>query len=217
MQDIRAHEYLLRHTHYLVLSVAVEDDNIIYVRAIEEELILLQSRTDKAILAVDIQFLVGLHDGLDVDIGKVAHLSAARVFVAVFLLERLKPIHRIFRQVLQVIDGILDLTVDILHQLIRLLGIKTGDTNHAYLEQSLDIFPLHLAQQAGLERFQSLVNEPDKFLLIGRILIFGLLVDTILDEYLLQRSIEILLFQLAFLDLQLPFQECFGVVHRHLQ
>ena len=44
-----------------------------------------------------------------------------------------------------------------------------------------------------------------------------LLVDAVLDEDLLQRGIEILLFQFGFLDLQLLAQQVFGVVRRKFE
>ena len=54
MQDVLAHEELIGYAHHLHASVAVEDDDIVDVGAVADELVLLQSGADEALLAVDV-------------------------------------------------------------------------------------------------------------------------------------------------------------------
>ncbi len=144
MDDVRADKQLLRHTHNTVLAVAVEDNKIVDVGAIAQELILLQPRADKALLTIDIELLVRLDNRLDIDIGEIAHLSAARVFGAVLVLEHLEPTDGVIGQVIDIMLCGLDLLGEVLHQLVRLLGIELRDTNHTDLEQTLDVLTAHL-------------------------------------------------------------------------
>ncbi len=214
MQDIRADKELLGHTNHLVLTVFVEDDDVVQVGAVAEELVFLESRSDEAFLAVDIQLLVVLHHGGYVDRAEVAHLGAARITGTVFLLEVTEPGDGVVGEVVEILLALLDLFCQFLHQFVRLLGVELGDADHADLKESLDILGTHLADELGFPGLQSLVHKLNQVLLVGRILIAGLLVDTVLDEDLLQRSIEVFLLQFGFLDLQFPLEQCLGVVHR---
>ena len=60
IHDVLAHEEFLGYAYNLVFTVFVEDDDIVEIRAVTYKLVLLQSGTDKAIVAVDVQLLVGL-------------------------------------------------------------------------------------------------------------------------------------------------------------
>ena len=153
MQDIRTDEHLFCHTGNLVLAVFVEDDDIIDIRTVEQEFVFLKSRTDEAIGIIDVQFLVGFDDGLDIDVRKVAHLCLTRIACAVLLLEHLEPCNRIFGQMLQVVNGSFDFLVKILHQFVGFLCIELCDTNHTDIKQPLDIFGAHLTDEFGLEGF----------------------------------------------------------------
>ena len=201
MDDVRADKQLLSHSHNAVLAVTVEDDDIVDVGTVAKELILLQPRADKALLTVDIQLLVGLDDRLDIDIGEIAHLSTAGIFGAVFVLEHLEPTDGVIGQVVDIVLRGLDLLGQILHQLVRLLGIELRDTNHANFEQTLDILAAHLTNQLRLPRVKRLVDKRHQLVFVRRCLVALLLVDTILDKNFLQRGIEIAFLQLRFLYL----------------
>ena len=112
----------------------------------------------------------------------------------------------------EVLLALFDLFGQILHQLVCFLGVELGDTDHADLKQSFYIFAAHLADELALPRFECLVYKRDQFLFVCRVLISLLFIDAVLDEYFLQRGIEVFLFQFTFFDLQLPFEQCFGVV-----
>ena len=112
----------------------MEDDDIVYVGAVEQEIVLLESRTDEALLAVDVELDIILHHGLHIDGAEITYLGAPRVCRAVLLLQHLKPRYRVIRQVVQVLDARLDLLLQFLHQFVRFLGVELGDTDHADLE-----------------------------------------------------------------------------------
>ena len=210
--DIRTYKDFLGYLHYLVFAVLMEDDEVVNVGAIEQVLVFLEARADKAFLAVDIEFLVVLHYRLDVDGAEITHLGAARVRLAVFGFEHLEPRDGIVREVVEVLHARFDLLLQVLHQFVRLLGVELGDTDHADLEELLDIFGAHLADELRFEGREGGIDELDEFLLVRRRLVALLLIDTVLDEDLLQRGVEILLLQLGFLYLQLPFEERLGVI-----
>ena len=212
MQYIRPDEEFLGYLHHLVFTVLVEDDQVVYVRAIKEVVIFLQTRSDESFFAVHVEFDVVLHYRLHIDRAEVTHLRFARIGRAVFLLQHLKPRDGIVCQMVEVLDARLDLLLQLLHQLVRLLGVELRDAQHPDLKEFLDIFAPHLTDQLGLERRQRLVHKRNQLLLVRRVLVTLLFIDAVLDEDLLQRGVEIFLLQLAFLDLQLPFQQRFGVL-----
>ena len=112
----------------------------------------------------------------------------------------------------EVLDTGFDLLVQFLHQLVRFLGIEFGDTNHPDIKQFLNILGAYFTDELRFERCESLVNECNRFLFAGGILVTFLLIDTVFDEDFLEGGIEILLFKFGFLDFQFPFEEGFGVV-----
>ena len=61
------------HAGYLVVSVAVEHDYIIERRAVGHELVLFESCAHEALLAVDVEFLVGFCHGACLDSGKASY------------------------------------------------------------------------------------------------------------------------------------------------
>ena len=74
VKDIFADIDLVCYLDDFVFTILVEDDDVVDIRAVEEEFILFKGCADKAIFTVDIQLLVGLYDSLDIDIGEVANL-----------------------------------------------------------------------------------------------------------------------------------------------
>ena len=185
MQNIRSDKQLLRYLHHFVLTVFVEYDDIVDIRAIKQILVLFQTRSYKALFAVDVQLLVVLHHCFHVDRTEVTHLRPSRIRLAVFRLQHLEPRDRVVRQMIQVLDASLDLLLQLFHQLIRFLGVELGDTQHLDLKQALDIFRPNLPDQLGLKRRQGLVHERNQLLLVRRVLVALLFIDTVLNENLL--------------------------------
>ena len=217
MQNVRSDEQFVGHFGYLIPTVLMEDDQVVDIRAIEEILVFLQTRADESFCAVDIEFLVVLHDSLDVDGSEVTYLRAARIRLAVFLLQHLEPRDGVVREMVEVLHASLDLLLQVFHQFVRFLGVELGDAEHLDLEQFLDILRAHLADELRLERREGFVNELNQLLFIRRVLIAFLLIDAVLDEYLLEGGIEILLLQLRLLYLEFPLEQRLRVVAREFE
>ena len=83
--DAFAHKNLVGHLQHLIFSVAIENDHIVYIRTVAHKLILLQPRSDEAFLAIDVEFLIGLHHFGAVDGVETADFRATRMRLAVFL------------------------------------------------------------------------------------------------------------------------------------
>ena len=217
MEDVGSNEQFLRHLHHLVFTVLVEDDDIIDIGAVEEELVFLETRPYEAFLAIDIEFFVVLYDGFDVDCAEVSYLRTTRICLAVFLLQHLEPSDSIIRQMVEVLHASFDFLLEILHQFVRFLGIELGDTNHSDLKELFNILGAYLADELRFERREGFIHELNEFLFRSGVFVSLLLINTVLNENLLQRGIEIFLFQFAFLDLQFPFKQGLGVIGREAE
>ena len=60
MLNILADEQFLGNLYNLVLTVFIEDDDIVDIGAVTYELVLLQRCSDEAVLTVDEEFLVSI-------------------------------------------------------------------------------------------------------------------------------------------------------------
>ena len=84
VEDILAHIQFLSHLDDFELTVLVEDDDIVDVRAVAHKLVLLQACADEAVCTVDVELLVSLGDLAGDDGVKLADDGAARILGAVF-------------------------------------------------------------------------------------------------------------------------------------
>ena len=92
VHDIFSYVNLFCYACDLVLAVAIEDDDVIDVGTVAYVFSFLESRADEALMAVDVEFLVGFSNFCRLDGVKIAYFSEARMFGAVFFLEVLKPL-----------------------------------------------------------------------------------------------------------------------------
>ena len=83
--DTFAHKNLVGHLQHLIFSVTIEDNHIVNIRTVAHKLVLLQPRSNEAFLAIDIEFLIGLHHFGAVDGVETADFRATRMRLAVFL------------------------------------------------------------------------------------------------------------------------------------
>ena len=118
VQHILAHKNLVGHTQHLVFPIFVEDDDVVDVRTVANKLILLESRSHKSLVAIDVEFLVrfnhfGRFDGLE-----VAYFSASRMVVSIFVDQELEPFHGDIRHVRQVVLDAFQFLFDARHQLV---------------------------------------------------------------------------------------------------
>ena len=204
MENIRTDKDFLCYANDFVLTIAVENNNVIQIRAVAQELVFLETCSDKAFLAIDIEFFVGLNNGFDIDIGEVTHLRFTRILVSVFGFEVFKPANGIIGQMMQVFLGLLDFLLEVFHQLVGFFGVELGYTNHANIEEFFNILSFHLANKFGFKRLQGLVHKRNQLFLVSSRLVAFLLINAVLDKYTLKGSVEILLLQFGFLYLQFP-------------
>ena len=214
MENVLAHKKLVGHADNLVLAVAVEDDDVVDVGAVADVLVLLQTRTDETVVAVDVELLVSLRHLRGLDGVEAAYLCQSRVVLAVFVLEELEPRGRHLDEVCQVAVYLVDLGLDACHQFVGLVLVELQDSLHLDFQQSQDVVLRHLADECGVVGRQPLVDMFANGVDIRCLFELLVLIDTLLDEYLLQRAEMQLLLQFALANLQFLADEVFRAVYR---
>ena len=219
VQDVLAYEQFLGHAHHLHLAVAIEDDDVVDVRAVAHELVLLQSRAYEAFLAVDVEFLRSLDHLCSLDAVEVANLRAPRVLLAIFLLDALKPVDGDFHHVGQVVVDVLDFLFDAGDEVVGLFLVELQNALHLDFHEPQDVVARHLAYQVFLEGLQSLVQMLHHGVHVRRLFKLAVLVHAFFDENAFQRGEEQLFLQFALPDFQFHAQQGFravGVVAQHV-
>ena len=157
-QDVLAYKQFLLHLDHLIMAVAVKYDDIVDGGAVADKLIPLQRRADEALLAVDIQLLVGLSHHSSLDIVKTAYLCVARISLAILLLKLLEPAYGERDHIAEFFKQVGDTCVVLGYELFILLGIEADDAPHLDFKKPLDILGRHLTEQLRLPRLQTLIN-----------------------------------------------------------
>ena len=117
-------EDLFAHPHHFVHAAAIEEDDVVDVRAIADELGLLQPCAHETLLAVDVELLVGLGHLGGLHAIEAADLRAPRLVGAVLLLQPLEPRHGIVREVRQMMLHALDLALQSCNLLVVAVGVE---------------------------------------------------------------------------------------------
>ena len=86
MQNALANKDFISYSDYFVLSILIENDDVVQVRTVLYELSLLQSSPNKACLTVNVELLVGVNHLCCYNRIKASDFSMAWVFLSVFLL-----------------------------------------------------------------------------------------------------------------------------------
>ena len=86
------HKHFLRHLDNLVSSIAVENDDVVNVRTVRHELILLQSCSDESLGTIDIEFLIRLCHLRCLNRIERTDFSETRVVGSIFLLQVAEPL-----------------------------------------------------------------------------------------------------------------------------
>ena len=217
VHHVLAYEYLVGHTYYLVFSVLVEYDYVVYVGAVAHELVLFQPRTNEALLSVDVELLVRLHHFRGLDGVEAAYLGAARMVLAVFVFYEIEPPYGDVGHVGEVVVYACYLVLYLHYQLVGLVLVELQDALHLYLHELQYVVAGHLAHKILLERFQTLVHMSHGGVHVGRILEALVLVDALLDEYAFERGEEQLFEKLAAPYLEFLAQQAHGAVNRVAQ
>ena len=228
MEDILACKYLVCHFHDLELSILVEDDDIVEVGAVAHEFVLLEPRSHKALLSVDIEFLVRLHHLGHLDGVEVAYLCLSRVRLAVFLLQKFEPVDCDVHHVGEIILYLRQFCFDFQEQFVCLVLVVLEDSLHLDFQQFENIVPhdltvegifhhslsVHLCgKQFILERLQLGVDESHHLVLALALLELAFLIDALLYKDALQGREEELFLQLALAYHQLLAQQSHSAVH----
>ena len=228
MKDVLAHEYLVCHLGDLELSILIEDDDVVEVGAVAYELVLLQACSHETFLSVDVELLVGFHHLGYLDGVEVANLGLARMQLAIFALEILKPVDGDIGHVGEVVLYLGKLCLDLHQQLVCLILIIFKDALHLDFEQLEDVFTgdltmegifrhalaIHLGgEELVLEWLQLGVDEGYHLVLGLALLKLALLVDAFLDEDALQGGEEELFLQFALANHQLFAEQSHGTIY----
>ena len=212
VEDVLAHELLVGHGRDEVAAVAEEEDDVVQVRAVGQEFVLLQAGADEAFLAVDVELLVGLDDLGGVDGVEVAQLRAAGEVLAVLLLEHTEPVDGIFHEVGQVAFGLLDVGLHAGYLLFGLVGVELQDAGHLDFHQAEDVVLRHFADELRVVGRQAQVDVFAGCVHVAGLFEFLVLIDAFFDEYLFERGEVQAFAHLVAVDFQFAAQQVAGVV-----
>ena len=123
VEDVLTHEYLVGNLGYLEFSILVEDDDVIEIRAVAYEFILLQACTYETFLSVDVELLVGFHHLGHLDGIEVPDFGFSRMHLSVLALEILKPVDGDIGHVGEVVFYFSQFCLDLQQEVIRLILI----------------------------------------------------------------------------------------------
>ena len=132
---------------------------------------------------------------------------------AVLILEIAEPVGSNLHHILQFAVNLVDLLLDACHKLVRLVLIELQDALHLYLEQTEDVVFGNLADHLRIERSESLVDIFADGINVRSILELLILIDTFLDEYLLERCEVELFEEFALTNLEFLTKKVLGVFH----
>ncbi|CDD83622.1 unknown [Bacteroides sp. CAG:462] len=215
--EVRPHEHLVGDADNLVLARAVEEDDVVDVRAVRHELILLQTRAYEALVAVDVQLLVRLHHLGSLDGVEAAYFGEAGMVLAVLLLEHPEPARGDLDHVAQFLVYFGYLLVHACDGLVRLVAVELEDASHLYFHQAEDVVLRHFTDELRVEGGQTLVDVCAGGIHVLRLFERTVLVDALLNEYLLEGGEVQAFLQLSLAYLQFAPQQVEGVVHRLAQ
>ena len=212
IQHILAHIQFVGHFHHLILSVLEENDNIVHIRTVAHKLVLLQSRTDKAVLAVDIQLFVGFRHFRCLDVVETADFGAARIGSTVFLLQFFVPGNCIVDERSQMMVDFLHLFFQRLDIIVGLFAVETQDTSHLNFQQAENVVARDFTHKISLIGGQALVDMSHSHIEVRTLFVFFILVNPFFDEDFLQRSVKQAFHQFAALYFQLAAQQFLRIV-----
>ena len=121
MYDVLAYENLVCNTDDLVLSVLVEDDYVVNVRAVAYELVLLQTCAYETFCTVDVEFLVCLCYFGSLNSIKRTNLCETWMLCTILSLQVLKPFAGNIHHAVKVTLNFLYLCLDACHEFISLI------------------------------------------------------------------------------------------------
>ena len=208
-----AHERFVADTDDFISSVAVENDGIVEIGTVGNEFVLFERCADKALFAVDVQFLVGFHHLGSYDRIEIAQFGMTRMLIAVFGFQHTEPVAGDFHHVVQVAVDACNLIFHPGDGVVGLVFIEFQDSGHFDVHQFEDIVLSHFPYHLRIER-----REPFVDVCAGRVHIFGLFevavfVNPLFDEYLFERGEMQAFLKFSFPDEQFLAEQSERVVH----
>ncbi len=192
-----SHKEFLGNAHHLVGAVAVEDNHVINVGTVAHKLVLLQRGAYEALLAVDVELLVGLHHLGGGNGVEVLDFGLARVLLAILALDELKPLAGDLHHIGQFTVNLLHFGLHAGNVLLGLVLVELQYAPHLDFHQAQDIIARHLPHQPGIPGLQAAVNPRYRRVHVLGILKLAVLIDALLNEYLFERGKQQALQQLS--------------------
>ena len=153
-----ADKHLFCHAHYLVRSVAVEDDDIVDVRTVFHKFVLLQSGSHEAFGAIDIELFVGLDDLGGFYGVERTDFRKSRILLCVAAADEFEPIDGYTHHVLQVVLDFGQLVLYLLDVFVGFLLVELQDTCHFYFKQAQQVVAVDVAYKVLFIGSQSAVD-----------------------------------------------------------
>ena len=104
VKNVFTHKHLFLHFHNLILTIFVEDDDVVDVRAVAHIFIFLQSGAYEAFFAVDVEFFISLCHSCSLNVVKSAYHSVARICCTIFRFQIFIPFNCIIYYMVEVVE-----------------------------------------------------------------------------------------------------------------
>ena len=213
VQQVLAEEGLVLHLGDAVLAVLADDDDLGEVGAVADVLaavVALEADAHEAFGEVGLELGVVVDDLGGGDGLEARELGAARVVLAVFLLEGLEPVDGVAVDVLDVVAHGLHLVFQGQDLLVDGLGVELGDLADRLLHELEDVVEDDLAAEEVLVHLHLGEDVLDLGVPVLLVLLEDL-VDAVLEEDALQGAVVPVGLELVELDLQLLQEDVAGV------
>src|SRR5436190_506061 len=162
------------------MAIPEDHQELVELGAVHLELVTGNFVADVTGLAIVSHF-----EGFECDLARVyfveaAALGQARIERAIFFEQSFQMANHVFGEALEVLLGLGQLSLGLLHLLTMLVDIEEGNPADAYLEEALDVRIDKFTNELALERLEAFVNGLENRLVAAAL--FDLLVDALFDE-----------------------------------
>ena len=188
MQHILSHENFLRYLYDLILAIFIEDNNIVDIRTVANVFVFLQAGSHKTFLAIDVEFFIRLNYSSGLNSVEIAYLGHTRVVFAILVLQELEPVGSYLHHIGQVMVYILNLSLYARHEFVSLVFVELQYSLHLYFKKPQYVVFGHFAHKLRVVWCKSLIYMFAYSIHIRSLLKFLVLIDTLLNEYFLQRG-----------------------------
>ena len=203
-----SNEDLLGHLEHPHFSILREGDYVIQCGTFLDRFLLLQAVARKAIFLVQVEHFTRHHDRRPLHRAKFRDLGFPLATFAILLFEHLEILHRVTRDVADILLGLLDPILQAPNFLVGPETVVFGNPLNANFRQTNNIVPGHFSLQQFFERIQALVNRLDHR--FPSLTFLDVPVDSVLDKNFLKRTEMPLVIELSQQDLELQQEQLFS-------